>query len=75
MKSKKQDKNLRELFRNKLEYAEMVPDPSVSSKLMHELALKEFLHFNPSVFNIYYLGGMIAAAIVTALLLSTGLKK
>jgi PKD repeat protein len=74
LKSKKQDKNLRELFRNKLEYAEMVPDPLVSSKLMHELALKEFLHFNPSGFNIYYLGGMIAAAIVTALLLSTGLR-
>ena len=71
MKTKKQDRNLRELFRHKLENAEIIPDPSVSSDLMRKLAVREFLRFNPFSFNIYYLGGLIAAGIVTVLVLSS----
>jgi PKD repeat protein len=71
LKAKKEDKNLRELFRHKLENAEIIPDPSVSSILMRKLAVREFLHFNPFKFNIYYLGGIIAAAVATALLLTS----
>ena len=72
MKAKKQDRNLRELFRHNLENAEITPDPSVSKALMKKLALREFLHFNPFRFNIYYLGGLIAAGIVTVLVLTSG---
>lgn len=72
MKAKKEDRYLRELFRHKLEYAEIIPDPSVSAKLMRKLAVREFLHFNPLRFNIYYLGGIIAAGIATMLVLSNG---
>lgn len=72
MKAKKQDRNLRELFRHNLENAEIIPDASVSSSLMRRLAVREFLHFNPFRFNIYYLGGVIAAGVVTALVLSSG---
>ncbi|MBK7709583.1 MAG: PKD domain-containing protein [Bacteroidales bacterium] len=70
MKAKKEDRILRELFRQKLEYAEIIPDPSVSSKLMQKLAVREFLRFNPLRFNVYYLGGIIAAGIATLLLFS-----
>ncbi len=70
MKPKKADRNLREIFRHTLENAEVTPDPAVSLKLMRKLAVREFLHFSPARFNVYYLGGIIAAAIVTVLLIS-----
>jgi PKD repeat protein len=63
---------LRELFRSKLENAEIVPDPSVNSKLMRRLVRREFLMFNPRRFNIYYLGGVLVAVIAAAIILSSG---
>jgi PKD repeat protein len=69
--SEREDIELRELFRNKLENAEIVPDPSVNSRLMKKLARQEFLTFNPARFNVYYLGGILVAGIVATLLLST----
>ena len=75
MKAKKQDRNLRELFRHNLENAEIIPDPSVSSVLMKKLAFREFLHYNPFRFNIYYLGGLAAAGIIAVLVLSSGPRK
>ena len=72
MKAKKTDMSLRELFRHKLENVEAIPGASVNSKLMNRLARREFLRFNPARFNIYYLGGIVAAAIVTAIILSSG---
>ncbi len=62
---------LQELFRNKLENAEIVPDPSVNIRLMKKLARKEFLTFNPARFNVYYLAGIVAAGFVATLLIST----
>ena len=70
MKGKKQDMSIRELFRQKLENAEIIPDASVSSKLMQKLARREFLRFNPSRFNIYYLGGILIIAVTTIVLSS-----
>lgn len=70
MKAKKLDRNLQELFRKKLENAEVTPDPSVSVKLMRRLALRELLHFNPARLNIYYLGGIIIAVIAGIMVLS-----
>ena len=40
LKAKKQDMSLRELFRHKLENAEIIPDPSVKFKLMRKLAMR-----------------------------------
>ena len=67
--------SLRELFRQKLENAEIIPDASVNAKLMRRLARREFLRFNPARFNIYYLGGIIAAGITAAIIAFSGTGK
>jgi PKD repeat protein len=67
--------SIRELFRQKLEYAEIIPDASVNSKLMRNLARKEFVHFNPFRFNIYYLGGMLIVGITAAIVLTSRVEK
>ena len=72
MKAEKNDISLEELFRRRLENSYIIPDRSVSSKLMRKLAIKEFLAFHPSRFNIYYLGCLIAAAVTAFLILSSG---
>lgn len=72
MKSKKHNISIRELFRQKLEDVEVVPDASVNLKLMRRLAVQEFLHFNPVRFNIYYLGISVIAIILFAIVLSSG---
>ena len=61
--------DLEELFSNVLEQSEVIPGNHVREKLMRRLARKEFVRFNPSRFNIYYLGGIIAAGLVTTILL------
>jgi PKD repeat protein len=66
--------SIRELFRNKLENSEIIPGESVNTELMHKLAHREFLSFTPSKINIYYLGGIIAAGLITVLLLTTSPK-
>lgn len=73
LKVKKNETGIRELFRRKLENAEVTPGPSFEAELMRKLARKEFVRFNPARFNVYYLG-LIAAAAVTAgfLLFSNG---
>jgi PKD repeat protein len=59
VKGKKEDKMLRALFRQKLENAEVSPSPGFSTELMRKLRRREFLHFNPTRFNIWY-GAVIA---------------
>lgn len=54
-----------ELFRVRLENAEVVPSQSVNEQLMRKLSRREFWRFNPARFNIYYLG-IIAASVITA---------
>ena len=71
MKGKKEDKALRELFRQKLENAEIIPSLSVSKVLMRRVGRREFLRFNPSRFNIWYLGGIVAAGATLAIILSS----
>jgi PKD repeat protein len=65
---------LEELFRSKLENSELIPGEGVRTNLMRKLARKEFLRFNPSRFNIYYMGGIVAAAVAVsaAIILGTG---
>jgi PKD repeat protein len=69
VKKKKENINLRELFSKKLGKAQAVPDASVRLKLMRRVARKEFLRFNVSRLNIYYLGGILISGIATGLLL------
>lgn len=69
MKKKNDNINLRELFSKKLGKAAILPDASVRSKLMRRVARKEFLRFNVSKLNIYYLGGILISGIATGLLL------
>jgi PKD repeat protein len=69
LKKQKQNIKLRELFRQKLEYAEVVPDAEVRTKLMHRVAREEFLNFNAGSLNIYYLGAILATGITAAVLL------
>ena len=72
MKGKKEDKALSELFRKKLGNAEIIPSPSVSKALMRRLARRQFLHFNPSRFNIWYAGGIVITGAALAFILSSG---
>lgn len=63
--------NVSELFRSKLENSEVIPGDSVRNELMRKLMVKEFIRFNPSRFNVYYLSGIVAAAIAAILIIST----
>jgi PKD repeat protein len=74
VKGKKEDKMLRDLFRQKLDNEEVMPSPSVNSALMTKLGRKEFFHFIPSKINIWYIGGVVVAGASIALLLSTNPK-
>ncbi len=61
---------LEELFRSKLESAEMIPGGKVRGDLMGKLGRKEFIRFNPFRINIYYAGVFIAAGVAAVILLS-----
>jgi len=63
--------NVRELFRRKLDSAEIIPDLAVNAQLMRKLARREFIRFNPARFNAYYLGGIVAAAVTAGILMFT----
>jgi len=66
-----EDKILSELFRQKLENAEVIPSPSAGNAIMHRLGRMEFLRFNPLRFNIWYAGGIVAAGVALAIILSS----
>lgn len=70
MKGKKHNLTVSKLFREKLGSAEVIPSTAVRDELMRKLARREFMRFNPSRFNIYYLGSLAAAAATAMLLLS-----
>lgn len=72
---KREGIGLRELFERKLEKAEITPSASVRDDLMRKLGRREFVRFNPSHFNVYYLGLIAAAAITAGVLLFSGKRK
>jgi PKD repeat protein len=72
LKTRNKNINVRELFKEKLEFAEVMPDAGVRSKLMRRVARKEFLRFNPLKLNIFYLGGILLTGITAAVLLYHG---
>ncbi|MCX6333431.1 MAG: PKD domain-containing protein [Bacteroidia bacterium] len=67
----REDKMLSDLFRQKLENAEVAPSPSVGAGLMRKVGRKEFLRFNPSKINVWYAGALAAAGTALALILSS----
>ncbi len=69
MKKKKQDISLRELFRQKLENAEVTPELSLREKIMKAQSRREFLRFNASRFNIYYVGAIIVTVVSAIVIL------
>lgn len=71
MKETGEDNLIEELFRNKLEDAELIPSSSVRNELMRRVAVREFLRFNPARFNIYYLA-VILTAVAVVVIISTG---
>jgi PKD repeat protein len=72
VRGKRENKMLSDLFRRKLENAEVIPSPVVSTNLMRRLGRREFLHFNPSRFNIWYAGSIVVAGAALAIILSSG---
>jgi PKD repeat protein len=70
-----EDKMLRDLFRQKLENAEIIPSPETGLKIMRQVGRKEFLRFNPSRFNIWYAGGIAVAGAAMAIILTSGQHK
>lgn len=60
--------DIEELYRTKLEDSELNPGGELTSHFMSKLSRREFLRFNPSRFNIFYLGGALAAAAITGFL-------
>jgi len=75
VKIKNEEMSIRELFRQKLGNAGIVPDPSLSSKLMKKQARREFIRFNPGRFNIFYLGCILVSGITAGIILSPMSKK
>jgi PKD repeat protein len=75
LKANKKNISVREIFRHKLRNAEIIPDSSVSAKLMRKLARREFVRFNPARFNIYYLGGILVAGISAVIILTSRPEK
>lgn len=71
MEDFRDDKELSDLFRQKLGNAEVMPSPSMSSNLMRKVGMREFLRFNPTRFNIWYAGAAVAAAGTTLAVILT----
>jgi PKD repeat protein len=69
VKDRNVNMDIEELFRNKLENSEINPGETIRSELMRRVGRKEFMHFNPARFNVYYLGGLIAVGITATYLL------
>ena len=72
LKKKKTNIALRELFRKKLEFNEVTPDVALKAKIIQKAARQEFLRFNPGNFNVFYIGGIVAAGITAGILLFSG---
>jgi PKD repeat protein len=71
VKENVEDKMLRDLFRHKLENAEITPSAEAGARLMAKVGRREFMRFNPSRFNIWYAGGVAVAGAALAIILST----
>ncbi len=70
MIDEKKNKELEDLFRNKLEESEVEPGGDLTGHFMRRLGRKEFMRFNARRINIFYAGAVFAvAATVSGMLL------
>ncbi|MFP4488270.1 MAG: PKD domain-containing protein, partial [Bacteroidales bacterium] len=72
MKDKGTYGSIEELYSAKLGNREYPVRKGLWSSLSGKLRFREFMRFNPGSFNIYYLGGLIAAAAIGISLLTGG---
>jgi len=75
LKEKGTYKSIEELYREMLHENEHPVPGNLWSDFVPKLRLREFLHFRPGSFNIYYLAGIIAAAAMAISLLAAGNSK
>ena len=75
VKKKKEDKILRDLFKEEFKGMGIDPSPSFGPALMKSVRREEFLTFIPSKFNIWYAGIIAVAAAVTTLILTVDVKE
>ncbi|MGM0464473.1 MAG: PKD domain-containing protein [Bacteroidota bacterium] len=75
MKDKGTYRSIEELYSAKLGNREYPVRKGLWSSLSGKLRFREFMRFNPGSFNIYYLGGLIAAAAIGVSLLTGGGSK
>ena len=66
---------MRELFRQKLENAEVTPEVSLGEKLLRAQDRKEFLRFNPHRFNLYYIGAIVVTVVSAVVILTHSSNK
>jgi PKD repeat protein len=75
VKEKVEDKMLRDIFRKKLENAEIIPSPEAGINIMRQVGRREFVRFNPSRFNIWYAGGIAVAGAALVIILASPARK
>lgn len=75
MKDRGTYRSIEELYSAKLGDREYPVRKGLWSSLSGKLRFREFMRFNPGSFNIYYLGGLIAAAAIGVSLLAGGDSK
>jgi PKD repeat protein len=62
--------NIEQLFRKRLDGAELSPSPAAWKAIQRQLRWKQFLRFNPGKLNIYYAGALLVAATGLVVMLS-----
>jgi len=60
--------NIEDLFREEMKAPEVNPGKALSHRVMRKLSQREFLRFNPSHINIWYVAGIITSVAVAGIL-------
>lgn len=63
-----QEENIENLFSGAFEQYQVAPSPKVWKKLAVRIGFRHFVTWQTGHFNVYYLGGSVAAALVTTAL-------
>jgi len=61
--------HIEDLFRNAFSGYQVPPSPGLWKGLVRKLKVREFLRFDPSSFNMYYLGAIVTVGVAGVLLL------
>lgn len=69
MKDQGKNREIENLFRKEFSEYSVEPSAEFEGRLRRKLQAKEFLRFNPGRFNVWYLGGIVATAILVGSLI------